>query len=307
MRVTEREAFEAVRFLSCEPEIQAAPMLDHLLTIESMPGGYCVREPGVDDETVTGVKAVVDRVHSRLLTYSLSDQPRAGVLHAASLRRRGRRVLLAGTQAAGKTTLALRLVRAGYDLEGDEHVFLEDDGIVARPRACWVKEASLALLPEASDIVASAAVYVDEVGRRIFNIDPRMIGGSWRIEKGEAACVIVLEPNHGGHSSLRPISPLALAQALMSEIGMREIDRSASIRAVATFVSRTKGFALLLGDHESAVEWVDIALNISEGLAGSYEDFCRGYAVAGTPAICRTDFARRQNEPPMALLISESD
>lgn len=124
MRTTEREAFEAIRFLSCEPEMPAAPTTECELTIEPMQGGYCVSEPEMNAEDVIAIRAVIERVHSRLFIYSLGDRPRAAILHAASLRRRGRRCLLAGTEGAGKTTLALRLVRSGYDLEGDEHVFL---------------------------------------------------------------------------------------------------------------------------------------------------------------------------------------
>jgi hypothetical protein len=306
--MTERDAFEAIRFLDCEPEVPAAPMTESVLTIEPMPGRYCVREAGVGVEDVVGVKSVIDRLHSRLFTYSLGDRPRSGILHAASLRRRGRRILLAGTQAAGKTTLALRLVRSGYDLEGDEHVFLEDDGVIARPRACWVKEASLALLPEAAEIIASAPVYVDHLGRKIFNVDPRMIGGSWRIEKGEVACVIVLQPNHGSCSSLRAMSPLALAQALMSEMGLREIGRGASVRAVAALVSRTRGFDLSLGDHDSAVDCVNRALDISHGISTACEDSWPDCSGIGPPTVFGTQFARagRRHGQEEAPLIAAS-
>jgi hypothetical protein len=259
---TEREAFDAIRFLDCEPEIPCAPPIECVQMIEPRPaGGYCIRGTPPDVEEVPDLKSLIDRLHSRLFTYSLADRPQAGVLHAASLRQRGRRVLIAGAEGSGKTTLALHLVRSGYDLEGDEHVFLEPDGVIARPRACRVKEASLALLPLAADVISGAPCYVDELGRRTFNVDPRMIGGSWRIEKGEVACVIVLQPKHNGSSSLTSASPLALAQALVSEMGLREAGRGASIREVAALVSGAPGFQLSLGDHRSAVECVNRALD----------------------------------------------
>jgi hypothetical protein len=261
MRTTDREVFEAIRFLHCEPEIVAAPKAETVLVIEPLQGRYRVLEEGQEVDEDVGVRSLVDRLHSRLYTSSLGDRPQAGLLHAASLRRGGRRLLIAGAAAAGKTTLALRLIRSGYDLEGDEHVFLEEDGVIARPRGCRVKEGSLALLPEVAKVMSSLPVYVDHLGRRIFNVDPRTIGGSWRIEKGEVACLIVLRPNHGGRSSLRPLAPLGLAQALMSEMGLREVGRRASIGAIAGFVNRTRGFELSLGDHESAVRCVDHALN----------------------------------------------
>jgi hypothetical protein len=261
MRTTEREVFEALRFLECNPEIVGAPAADFVINIVPFRGRYQIHEDGMEVEDRLGVNSVTDYLHSRLLACSFADRPGAGVLHAALLRRKNRRVLLAGRQAAGKTTLALRLVCAGYDFEGDENVFLESDGIIARPRACRVKEASLAQLPETAQTLSSAPVYVDDLGRKIFNVDPRMVGGSWRIEKGLVDCVIVLQPNHGGYSSLRPMAPMAQAQALISELGMREIGRGASIGAVANLVSTAKGFDLSLGEPESAVRCVGRALD----------------------------------------------
>jgi hypothetical protein len=261
MRTTKQEAFEAIRFHDCDPEIVGAPTGELVLTIDPFRDRYCIVEEGINVEEVVALKSVVDHLHSRLFSFSLKARPHAGLLHAASLRRGNRRILIAGSQAAGKTTLALRLVRAGYDLEGDEHVFLEQDGVIVRPRACRVKETSLALLPEAAEVIRSAPVYVDDFGHKTFNVDPRMIGGSWRIEQGNVDCVIVLRPNHGGRSSLQHMPPMAVAKALVSELGLREFGRGASIAAIAALVSRAKGFDLSLGDHVTAVKCIDRALD----------------------------------------------
>jgi hypothetical protein len=261
IRTPERPAFEAIRFLECDPEIVPPSTAISVLTVESFRGRYRIGEEGRGDTEVLGLGAVVDHLHSRLLSLSLQSRPRAGILHAASLRRGRRQVLIVGRQAAGKTTLALRLVQAGYDLEGDEHVFVEDDGVIARPRACRVKETSLPLLPGAVEAIAASPVHIDYYGRRTFNIDPRAIGGSWRIEKGRADCIIVLQPNHGGYSSLRPMPPLVLSQALVSELGRREIGRAASIAAVARLATMSKGYDLSLGDHETAIRCIERALD----------------------------------------------
>lgn len=261
MRTAEQEVFRAIRFLDCDPEIVPAPAADTVLTIEPFRGRYRISEEGREIQEALGTTSVTDLLHSRLFSYSIGARPQAAVLHAASLRRRGTRVVIAGTEGAGKTTLALHLVCAGYDFEGDEHVFLERDGVIARPRACRVKETSLPLLAAIAGTIASSPVYVDDFGRRVFNFDPKTIGGSWRIEKGPADCIIVVHPNHEGYSSIRPMQPTALAQALVSEMGFREGSRGASIAAVASLVSRGKAFDLSLGDHETAVRCVDRALD----------------------------------------------
>ncbi|MFM9597784.1 hypothetical protein ACKI1O_51825, partial [Streptomyces scabiei] len=83
-----------------------------------------------------------------------------------------RRVLIAGSRGAGKTTLTLRLARAVYEVEGDEHVFIDADGVIARPRACRVKQTSLALLPDLAATIEAAPHYRDVQGRVIYNVDP---------------------------------------------------------------------------------------------------------------------------------------
>ncbi len=260
LRTSEPTVFDAIRYLECDPEVDESQSADRLLSVELFRGRYRIVE-GTKSEEVLEVKAIVDRLHLKLFLRSIEDRPNAALLHAAVLRRGSKRVLLGGTESAGKTSLALRLVQNGFDLEGDEHVFLEDDGVIARPRACRVKETSLALLPELAPSIAAAPVYVDEYGRRTFNVDPRLIGGTWRIAKGPVDTVIMLQPNHGGYSSVRPTSPLAVAQAIMSEFGLRESGRGASISAVAQLVSHAKIYDLSLGDYDTAIKCVNRALD----------------------------------------------
>ena len=231
-----------------------------MLTVEPFCGRYRIIEDYKPAEEILDVKSAVDRLHLRLFFHSIEDRPDAGILHAAALRRGSQRVLLVGTASAGKTSLALRLAQSGFEVEGDEHVFLEDDGVIARPRGCRVKETSLALLPAIAANIAAAPVYVDEDGRRTFNVDPRLIGGTWRIYKGPVDALVVLRPNHGGSSSLRPMAPLAVAQTVISELGLRAAGRSASVGAVARLVSRTRLYDLSLGDHATAVTSIDSAL-----------------------------------------------
>lgn len=261
MRTTDAVAFEALQYLACGPEIAAAPVAEQVILVEPLRGRYRIVEPGRGDIEVIDTRSVIDHLHERLFSISLMDRPRSGIIHAALLRRAGRRVLIAGSRGAGKTSLVLRLMRSGFEMEGDEHVFLDADGAIARPRACRVKEKSLSLLPEIADVILSSPAYTDVRGVRIFNVDPTRIGGPWRIEKGQVDCVIVLQPNHGGYSSLRPMPAMMVAQALMAEIGMRETERGASIGAVAALVSRARGFDLSLGEHDGAVRCIARALD----------------------------------------------
>jgi hypothetical protein len=251
-----------MRFLECNPEIAAAaPQGDLVISVEAFHRRYRILEEGRALKEVIDTRSLVEHLHKRVFFLSFRHGALPGVLHAASLRRNGRRVLIAGGKGAGKTSLALRLVGAGYALEGDEHVFLQNGGVIARPRGCRVKEPSLTLLPELAAAIRSAPVYQDVRGWRLFNVAPTLIGGSWRIEQGGVDCLIVLHANHGGYSSIRRLSPSVAAQAVMSDLRMQAGDRGSTVAAIAALVTRAKTFDLSLGDYEGAVRCIDRALD----------------------------------------------
>lgn len=73
-------------------------------------------------------------------------------LHAAALTLEGRTLLLPGTTGAGKSTLALALIRAGWCFMGDDTLFLRRAGgsvqVLAFPDEIDVTQQTLALFPE---------------------------------------------------------------------------------------------------------------------------------------------------------------
>jgi hypothetical protein len=260
IRTSDRQALQALQFLECRPDVTLSSASELVFEVEPFRGRYRISAEGEPDIELYGLRSVVDHLHAKILSLSFRAKPAAGVLHAAALRHGQHRVLLIGRKAAGKTTLALRLVQAGYEFEGDEHVFIEPDGITARPRACRVKSTSVDFLPGAAAAIFASPFYRDEWGRQTFNVDPRVLGGTWRIEKGHADCAVMLAPNHGGYSSIRPLAPLSLSQALMFEFTPPQTGRSAAVGALAKFVSVGRGFDLSLGDLAGAVRCIDRAL-----------------------------------------------
>jgi hypothetical protein len=232
-----------------------------VVVIEPFRNYHRIIENGAVLNSVLGARAVLEYLHVYLFRRSIEERPDAVLLHAASLRRGGRRLLLAGSKSTGKTTFALRLMQCGYELEGDEHVLCDSAGIVARPRACRVKASALPILPDIAASIAAAPSYTDDSNGIIFNVDPTMLGSRWRIEQGQVDLIIVLQPNHGGYSSMRPLPSLALAELLMPEMGLRENGRGSGIAAVAALARRAKAFDLTLGEHASARQCVELAID----------------------------------------------
>lgn len=260
MQTDDRTVADTLGFLGCQPDIVGPPPRDTIIAIEEFKGRSQIVEDGTAVKDVLCAQAALEFLHMRLFGYSLADRPGATVVHAACLRRNGRRFLLAGAKGAGKSTLTLRLIAAGFEIEGDEHVFVENGRVIARPRACRVREAALAYLPEMAAAVEASPVYQNYDGQRIFNVDPRALGSGWRIEEGAVDHIFALRPNHGGYSSIRPMAPSGMIQFLMSETGWPDTDRGRAVAALAALASSAKAFDLSLGDHATAIRCIDLAL-----------------------------------------------
>jgi hypothetical protein len=261
LRSPDSAVFDAVRFLDCTPEIPGTLPQDVLVAIEPDGNQYRIVENGRLINEASTPKVIVEHLHVHLFRCSIEDRPRAALLHAASLRRGDRRLLLAGSKSAGKTTLALRMIQSGYEIEGDEHVLIEGTLVIARPRACRVKTAALPILDDMAKLIACSPSYTDETNGTIFNVDPRTLGSTWIIEEGTVDVVIVLQPNHGGQSSIRPLPPSALLQLLMPEVGLRETGRGLAIGAITALAGRVRAFELSLGDHAGAMRCIEFAMN----------------------------------------------
>ena len=251
----------ALGFLDCRPIVVGPQPRDVVISVEEFRGRLLAFEDGRAIREELCVEALLDFLHKHIFGCSLADRPQATVVHAACLRRNGRQLLLAGAKEAGKSTLTLKLAQAGFEIEGDEHVFVEDGRVVARPRACRVKEAAVAYLPELAEVILGSPSYRNFDGQRIFNVDPHAFGSEWRIEEGTVDCIFALKPNHGGYSSIRPMSPSALVQFLLTETGWREYDRGRAVGDLVKLASNVRGIDLSLGDHATAIRCIDLAMD----------------------------------------------
>jgi hypothetical protein len=257
LRTPDGDVHQALRYLECEPEIEGYSTHDLEIRIEPYAGRYRVIEDGGPPREELTPAAVVNYLHRRAFILSVEDRPQALLLHAACLRNAGRRVILVGTEGAGKTTLTLSLVLRGYEIEGDENVFVDGRGVIARPRGLRVKERALARLPEIADRIAAAPFLTDVYGRKIYNLDPRMIGAPWQIRQGAVDLVVLLRANHGGASSVRPLGALAAGRELMAEIGFPATGRGGAVAALAGLTARAQAFDLSLGNSAQALDLID--------------------------------------------------
>jgi hypothetical protein len=260
LRTDDADLAQQLSFLACEPDVAGRPPPDTVIAVDRRGDSIFVTEEGSELKRLYCPKATLEFLHMQLFGYAVAERPNATLIHGACLRRDGRRFLLAGTKGAGKSTLTLRLIQAGFEIEGDEHVFVENGRIIARARACRVREESLPYVPEFAVAIEASPCYRNYDGQRIFNVDPRRLGVTWRIEEGEVGHVFALHPNHGGYSSLREMAPSTLVRFLVPETGRRASERGRSIAALAEIARRARGFDLSLGDHDTAIQCINAAL-----------------------------------------------
>jgi hypothetical protein len=257
--VAEADWAKTIGYLQCDPVIAGAAPEERQLAVE--PAGPFVRlhEAGVEERDFASIADLRDHLHSRFFIESMAGS--LPLIHAACLVRAGRRVLLCGPKNAGKSTLTLALGLGGYEIEGDENVFISLAGVTARPRACRVKESTLGVLPALAVLAEDVPFITDYHGRKIYNFAPDRLGAPWRIGTGKVDVVILLHANHGGMSSIRKVPPLALTRALMAETAFPDAGKAVGVAAVAALAAGAAGYDLSVGNLAAAIACVNGAMD----------------------------------------------
>lgn len=144
-------------------------------------------------------------------------------VHAGCATLDGRRVLIIGSKGAGKTTLMLRLMFDGVEVQGDERVLVFADGqVVPFPRRFHIRPATLALLPELAAGRFSLPSAATSDGGRLFSFAPSDAGQRWRISRQPVDAVVFLHPSHGQETSIRSVTEEGLIRRLRRQTSFPE-------------------------------------------------------------------------------------
>ncbi len=149
----------------------------------------------------------------------LSDVLRAATyelaLHAAALLKHERLVLLCGEPGAGKTTLTLALVHAGFGFASDDVALLNSDGrCVGLPFAPAVKAGAWPLLADYFPDLDAAPTFRRPDNRRVRYLVPNastsVTTASWPV-----GSVILLHRDRAAQPGLDPIDPVDVLRGLV--------------------------------------------------------------------------------------------
>jgi hypothetical protein len=156
---------------------------------------------------VATVKADILEQVLRLASYEVA-------LHTAALVRNGSAILLAGPPGAGKSTLALALTQAGWELAADDVVLMNSAGrVIGLPFPITAKASSWPMLDQHWPQFASYPAYHRPDGFDVRYIVPK------RIAPGplEVGAFVVLDRRLEGGATLDEVEPDRMLGILISE------------------------------------------------------------------------------------------
>jgi hypothetical protein len=233
----------------------------HRIAITSVDDEYhIVEDGGEDDFELTPEQASVS-VAQRIFRQALADMPDHIQLRAATLAASGRTFLVAGRKRTGKTTLAVHLLIAGWDVAGDDLSLLRDGEAVALPWRFLVPETSVALLPAIGAEREHLAFGSDPSRSWGFMVDPLRLGRPWRIAPAPVDVVLLLEPNFGARTEIVPAGKLDMMRHLLTLAGPPPSRRRDWIGDLTRLVEGSETFTLRLGTLESAAPALERALS----------------------------------------------
>ncbi|MEY4269960.1 MAG: hypothetical protein RLZZ58_1176 [Pseudomonadota bacterium] len=187
------------------------------------------------------------------------------LLHAASVERDGRAVILSGTSGSGKSTLAAMLGEGDWRLMGDEFalVGLDTPDCIAFPRPVSLKNASIAAMTSRVDAARFGPLIAATPKGDIRHMVPRQDAIARMAAPARAALIIF--PLFGSAASIRPMLPaetfVRLTDASTNYVALGEAGFDALTRLAAdvpafeiTYPDGTAGQSLVrqLFDETSA-------------------------------------------------------
>ena len=249
------EIAEALAFVGADPEIAGAALQPMVLAVAESRGFLRLELPG-GPRLEGDAQHVMSALHGLFAQETMNAESDCCLVHCATIvhpERPSARILVVGQAGAGKTTLTLKLLDAGYAVEGDEHYLVWARRAIARPRRLRVKGGSLALVPRLAAAIAASPRIAFWDGAPLYAVDPAVAGRPWRIAEGRVEHIVFLEPNHGGLSHIKPIGAREGLRRLLSESVLPKGAVGPAAARLRGIVANARLHALLLGDLDRAL------------------------------------------------------
>lgn len=244
---------DRLRYIGHRAE-QDYALLDRHVVEVAAEGSHCrLHDDSGEPDVEVAIDSVVDVLYARMHDRALSAMPNHTRIHAASgIGPRGM-FLLVGPKQAGKTTLALSMLEAGYEILGDELVLLQYQMGITFPRRFFVREGSLPLLPEVSALDGSAPFVRNADEGRLIAVDPIRLGREWRIRPARVATILFIDPDHAAESTMSVSGKVEMVEKVIKECTPPQSGRTAWIADLCQTVEQADTWTIHLGKLDSAL------------------------------------------------------
>ena len=197
-----------------------------------------------------------------LLTELLRSQSERQALYAVGFARGQACVALAAAPGAGKTTVALELLRRGWSIFGDEFLLLDRDSLAVEgvPLALMVREPSLAVLgDERLERIIRRGMLSSTIGgvRTWHDVDVERTFGAGAVAKPQRLThLVVYERTDVADASLERISHAAATLEILPHFFFGKLSVDDMWETVARFEA-VPCFRLRANDFRSAADLLD--------------------------------------------------
>ena len=177
-------------------------------------------------------------------------------LHAATLVRSERALLVCGHPGAGKTTLTLALVEAGFGFAGDDLALLNSQGLVTGvPFAPAVKAGAWNLVAAFRPDIRDMKIFRRPDRRRVRYPAPRSLvsAAAYPVD-----WLVLLDRHPDAEAALTPVDPVSAIRWMLKESYAQSRKLStAGFKAVSDAIERASYYRLTYSRLEDAVELLD--------------------------------------------------
>ncbi len=244
-------AHRALEFLRIDPEVEGRPLEPFDLSMQRRHGFLATTM--ANGAPIAGTpRHIVGMLHWMLHWDVEQSHPASPMIHGATVIVDGKRLVVIGDKGAGKTTLVLSLLAAGHAVEGDEHLVLEPDAAIARPRTLRVKPGSLRIVPDLPAGIERTPTIDLWEGGYIHSVTPALFGRPWVIRPGRLDGIVFIAPNHGGRSVAARLTPDEAFRRLMATVIFPGRSILAETVRVRRLVAEAPAYELRLGDLTQA-------------------------------------------------------
>jgi hypothetical protein len=216
--------------------------------------GYYRLRLADDDVTEGSAGQILNRLHRLILDDVLDSEMGCPIFHCGTLINPvdpSGRIAIVGSKGHGKTTLMLSLLAQGFQMEGDEHLVLRENEVVARPRTLRVKTGSLDLVPAFVAALKASPSIEEWDGIHFYSFNPKKAGLAWTIAPGRLDHILILEANHGGRSVIHPLHPELALKKILKEAIFPDQGKAVAFARFRSTILGVKCHSLRNGDLES--------------------------------------------------------